>query len=76
MFFFLRKALAFLAVCGTASAYTHMYFEEQALSLYGSARLGGTNCIAIDAGFNIVRRTVMGEPHPYWLHGCPFFIDR
>ncbi|MEN0087804.1 MAG: hypothetical protein AAF737_05145 [Pseudomonadota bacterium] len=76
MMLIIRKALSFAAICGIASAYTHMYFEEQALSIYGTSRLGGTNCIAVDAGFGIVKRTVMGKPHPYWLHGCPLFIDR
>jgi hypothetical protein len=76
MMLIIRKALSFAAICGIASAYTHMYFEEQALSVYGTSRLGGTNCIAIDAGFSVVKRTIMGEPHPYWLHGCPLFIDR
>ncbi|MEO0497440.1 MAG: hypothetical protein AAF141_08740 [Pseudomonadota bacterium] len=76
MFLVFRKTLAFIAVLGLASAYTHMYFENSALTLYGQQKLGGTRCLGIDASFGFVRKTVMGPPHPYWLHGCPLFIGR
>lgn len=68
-----KQILKFFSICTIVLSYGYMYFNDQALAVYGVKKPNGRDCLFIDSKVNVHDYYVPERLGGYGIHGCPVF---
>ena len=68
-----KSLLAIVSASMIISAAGHMYYEDEAISVYGYKKKHGRDCLYLDLSLTMHEYHISENSLGYGIHGCPIF---